>query len=166
MVGKAVNSELYEKFLKQRKLEVLDIGEYIPDIELQDPIGNSYSLYEFITDHLLVFFFSTECESCIQSMEALHEFSQTSSPVNLIVLIHTTIDQLELIKTIYPPDYKIFVMDKHRMHNELRTYRLPRCLMLNKLGQVLAVNSCSDSYWIGKAVEPVSLLIPYLEMRE
>ncbi|MDF2652642.1 MAG: hypothetical protein K0Q73_8447 [Paenibacillus sp.] len=159
MLNELNKLELYEKFLKNKTLEVLDVGEYIPNILLQDSDGSSKQLYEFITDHLFIFFFSTECESCMNSMEALHEFSQKSHPVNIMILIHTTEDGLEQIRAAYPPEYKIFTLDKGRIHNELRTYRLPRCLMLNRLGQVLALNSCVDQYWIQKAIKPISALL-------
>jgi len=149
------NNSSVKKFLRRP----LDVGEYLRDLQViisSEEIG----LYDLITDHLLLICFSTDCQSCLVTLEALYEFTEKNQNYNIVMLVHANEDERVVInKTFAKIVSKVLFVEKSVITKRLQIRELPRGYCLNKLGQVLAQNNCFDQYWFGELVKPLKHLM-------
>lgn len=151
-------AEIHKKFLKMPSHRKLDVGDYMTDIILNDGM-ETVRMYELIkNDHMIAAFFSTDCDSCQPAMEALDRFYDQNSNLNIVGFVNTSEEILDMLKEYYSNKFRIFLLSKTRMNEELSIYQFPKGYTLNKLGQVLVVETCSDEYWYNKLKEPLKKL--------
>ncbi|MEI2465852.1 TlpA family protein disulfide reductase [Niallia taxi] len=102
-------------------------------------IGNATEkkLYDFLTSHLLVSFFSTSCESCLPVMDGLNNFLTRHTLTNSIVLFDSTDNNTNFLKDYFKGSTPVFTMPKKLMQKEFSVFGVPSIFLLNKLGQVL-----------------------------
>ncbi|MED1666981.1 TlpA family protein disulfide reductase [Brevibacillus laterosporus] len=155
-----VEAPAHRRFYKDKRLEMLNVGDYIPNIEIFGNENQDVKLHDLISDYLLLMCYSTDCESCLASMEALDEFTLANPGVNIAVLIHTSQENFEAMKEAFKDRIDhIYLVPKELITRKLNVYFMPRGYALNKLGQVLSTNGCSDSYWFNKLLEPLRRIL-------
>ncbi|WP_235941547.1 hypothetical protein [Paenibacillus puerhi] len=140
---------------------ILEVGDYVSNVSIYGSDNEEVKLYDLITDHLLLFCFTTDCESCLSSIEALDIYLSkiTNNTYNVAVLIHTDNINLPVFKTFFGEKIpKIYTVPKDTMLKKLRIRYFPRGYALNKLGQVLRENGATSDYWLEKLLEPISIL--------
>ncbi|AIG26849.1 TlpA family protein disulfide reductase [Brevibacillus laterosporus] len=155
-----VETPAHRKFYKDKKLEMLKVGDYIPNVKIYEDQAKELKLYDLVSDYLLLMCYSTDCESCLASMEALDEFTQENPGINIAVLLHTSPENFELMKAAFTDRIEhIYLVPKELITRKLNVYFMPRGYAINKLGQVLSTNGCSDLYWFNKLMEPLRRIL-------
>jgi len=146
-------------FLKRKVVPLLDVGDYITK-ECLD--GEGTTIYELITEYLFVFFVSTECDACAIALISLQEFLNNHPDVSVVILLNTDEDTFTMIKSSFQPygtRARFFSVNRDDMHYKFRVFHIPRGYSLNKLGQVLAHNSCQDQYSFDKLKFPLESVL-------
>lgn len=150
------NNSNKKQFLKRP----LDIADYIEQIPIQTTSQKEINLYDYITDHLLLFAFSTDCVSCLTSLETLYEFAKDNDRYNIVMLVHSNEEESHIIiESFKDVVSQIHIVDKTMLTKRLRIKQMPRGYCVNKLGQVLSHYNCFDQYWINKLVEPLQNVV-------
>lgn len=143
----------------------LTIGDYLKNITINEEKG--IKIYDFLTDHLLLFVFSTDCKSCITTMELLYQFMEKNRHMNVIILINTPEEDFYQIKALFDDRVSgIFLVEKHILTKKIGVREMPRGYCINKLGQVLSHNNSFDAYWLGKLLDPISEIINFELLEE
>ncbi|UHA75185.1 hypothetical protein [Paenibacillus sp. 481] len=158
MENNSTKENIHRKFLKVPSKRELQVGDYIPNIILKD--GNeSFRMHDLIKrNHLIATFFSTDCDSCEPAMEALGRFQDINPNLNIVAFVNTTDELLHMLREYYQNKILLFMMPKAKMNEELQTYQFPKGYTLNSLGQVLAVETCSEVFWYNKLKDPLRKL--------
>ncbi|HDR7940314.1 TPA: redoxin domain-containing protein, partial [Bacillus cereus] len=113
----------------------LDVGEYIENVYIDTM--NTCKLHDILKKHLLILFYSTSCEGCLPSMEALDKFLTKDSSLNVLILIDTSPENFEYIKSTFEGRALVSLCNKDKMKKEFKVSGVPRTYFVNELGQVL-----------------------------
>lgn len=155
------NTLEHRKFYKDKKLDMVRVGDYLANPTVCQDATNEIKLHDFITDHLLVLCYSTECETCFNSMEALDQFIDDKPYLNILILIHTSPDNFAAMKDAFKGRIEqIYLVPKDLILHELRVFHMPKGLALNKFGQILSITNCSDQYWFDVLIRPLRRMLP------
>ncbi len=78
-------------------MESLVKGSPAPDIELHDPLGKQFSLYNssFSSPYLLLLFWSAGCRHCKVVIEALYPWQQDPPITNQLSVVAISLDETE-----------------------------------------------------------------------
>ncbi|WP_255289632.1 TlpA family protein disulfide reductase, partial [Bacillus cereus] len=125
--------EGHRKFFRFPKS--LDVGEYIENVYIDTM--NTCKLHDILKKHLLILFYSTSCEGCLPSMEALDKFLTKDSSLNVLILIDTSPENFEYIKSTFEGRALVSLCNKDKMKKEFKVSGVPRTYFVNELGQVL-----------------------------
>ncbi|MGW9128331.1 TlpA family protein disulfide reductase [Paenibacillus chitinolyticus] len=155
----------HHKFYVEKNFNQLQIGDYLPNetIHLNNPKVKAHDL---IKDHLLLIFYSTDCDACLSSMESLEIFIKKYPGINLSVFLHAETDHLNYFKEVFHKyDKNIFSVSKNMIFKKFHTYGLPRGYSVNCKGQILATNNISDIFWFEELLKPLNKLLNLNERR-
>lgn len=70
-------------------------------------------------------------------MEALNKFLTKDSSLNVLILIDTSLENFEYIKSIFEGRALVSLCNKDKMKKEFKVSGVPRTYFVNELGQVL-----------------------------
>jgi thiol-disulfide isomerase/thioredoxin len=140
-----VQEKPHLKFLKKQTAFQLEVGDYIPNVLIDE--SNGAFLYDYIKhDHLIVAFLSTECSTCEQAMEVMKSYAGKYPNLNMIAIVHTSLEIYELLKEYLGDSVPLYYMSKSKINEELKIYSYPTGITLNKHGQVLQSEPCGAEF--------------------
>lgn len=125
--------EGHRKFFRFSKS--LDVGDYVEDVYLDTM--NTCKLHDILKKHLLILFYSTSCEGCLPSMEALYNVLNQDSSLNTLILIDTSPENFEYMKSVFEDRAVVFLCTKEKMKRDFKVTGIPSTYLVNQLGQVL-----------------------------
>lgn len=140
------------KFLKEKP--ILKLGDMIPNVAITQQENETITTYSLISEYLILLMYSTNCETCIDALEALDQFIDEYPGANVVLLINTDEDKFTYINSCFIDRMKVYKFSNERIFNELHTYGMPHGYTINALGQVIVSNSCNDIFWLRKLIEP------------
>lgn len=143
----------------------LSVGDYVKNVTIDPETG--VNIYDFISNHLLLFCFSTDCKSCISTLEVVYEFMEKNRNLNMLILISTPEEDFHSIKSLFEDKVTgMFLVEKYVLTKKIGAREMPRGYCLNKLGQVLATNNSFNQYWMAKLVEPLENIVDFVTLEE
>lgn len=144
----------HRKFFKDNRVQMLNVAEYVPNITLDE----DNKLHDFISNHLLLLFFSTSCSSCIPAIEALEEFTNMTTKYKILILMDAESENIAYMRELFHKKANVYFMTREDMLHDVKVHRIPRGFALNQEGQVLSTNACFDVQMIHELVKPLSVL--------
>lgn len=148
----------YRKFLKEPTSFRLDLGDYIPNIQIENV--NRVFLYDLIkSNYLIAVFLSTTCSSCEQALEGMQTFCAKNPEINIAAFIHTEPTLFEMLKKYVNNLFPLFYMDKEVMKFELQVKSFPLGLTINGKGQVLESGPVGAEFSFERLKTPLRKLL-------
>ncbi|WP_214481962.1 hypothetical protein [Bacillus sp. SM2101] len=121
------------QFLKRH--ESLELGDYMSNGYIDS--SKIHRLYDYISEYLVVSFFSTSCAGCLPAIEGLGEYLKKHPDTNSLVLFDSTDENIQLLKNHFNGNTLVYNVSKKIMQREFSVYGVPSIFLLNELGQVL-----------------------------
>lgn len=147
-----MRTQTHHRFLKHDTRDIPQIGDYLPLIFIDE----KQTINDYITDYLLIVVLSTTCLPCKKALLVLDEYLQKNT-INLVVLMDTTPESIEVVKAMFHPDTKIHKIDSYL----LRTYfqGVPWGMCVNSEGQILSSYAFDNMEWFERIIFPIKELI-------
>jgi len=149
-----INSTFSHSSNEKKKLP---INSEIPDITLIES-DSPLTLHQLITDHLLLLLISTSCDVCADALEALDDYTHHNPTLNVVVLIDTTQENLEIIQQAFEGRASIFKYSIQDMVKHLHSNTVPWGYAIDASGKILFSQNVGSPKLLKETCQPI---IPY-----
>lgn len=133
----------------------IQIGDYMPNVLISPDVN----LYSLIQDYLLIAMVSTDCAICLPAFDEIERFAVENPDYQLIVLIDTSEEKLELAKQAFSSHVRIYRIED-RLEADINGYGFPWAYGINSEGQLISHYSCSEPGHLDLIAKPFRLFHP------
>lgn len=139
----------------------LEIGDYIPNIELTNSENKQVKIYDLISNHLVIVLLSNRCDACMNAIETLEVFTRENN-ANIVVLIETSDDIMQYLNSIFSNRSIVFFpYSTNKIKYEFHTFSIPRFYAVNCFGQIVASEPGGSMRTIANIQKPFTGIIKF-----
>lgn len=124
------------------KKDPLVLGDLLPDVKLD--YDGIRTLKCHITDHIIVVLISTSCGACESTLEALYEYTKTTTDANIVLFINSNNQSYQKVKKIFDSSVEVYNVPLEIMLNEFQTSFLPLGIAADRNGRITAIQAFNN----------------------
>ncbi|WP_133297920.1 hypothetical protein [Paenibacillus paeoniae] len=136
------------------EMKKLPVNSEIPDITLieSDP---PQSLHPLVTDHLLLMLISTSCEICADALEALDEYTGHYPTLNVVILIDSTEENIQVIKQAFEGRARVFKYSIQDMVKHLQSNSVPWGYAVDASRRIVSSQNIGSHQLLRETCQPI-----------
>lgn len=148
------DAEFVAKFSHRRRSGLDMIGQFAPDVQLVAANGASVSLWSYRGKPVLLDFWATWCQPCIESFPKLAELAKETAPKGL-VLLGVDEDKEEKKATDFLAKHNYTWPNTHddgTLHQAFNRLGIPLVVLIDAQGEIVFYGSGEDDHSLRTAI--------------